>query len=443
MSGLDFLLSEAVGPLGSRVAELVGGHADLWRRSAEEPPPLAKRFGRRSKKACEKELSDLVGRLSSEEARAALLDGSPEEGRVRETVEALRPGFRRLLDLTGLPLEAVYDGRFVDSTRRFLKDARDFDPRLRLDSAYQALRNVWIMNSLQFDLDLPVEPTEAVFAYSLVYPYLDNVLDDEAAAQADKLGLLAKLKAWLEGSDPAPASASEERLRALVGLMERRFPRTAFPAVFRSLLAIYNAQVRSLLQQRRSAAPSADEDILAISLEKGGTSVLADGYLVAGTLDPADEEFCFGFGTFLQLADDLQDIAEDARRGHRTVFSSGDGRVPLDTAAARLENYLAAVLERARLKATPRRAALCEAIAGGMTLMFRESVGRQPERFRRACVRRARRGFPVRFGYLEKLRRRIREQTPAGVERLADLDSALVALLAVSSRAFALDQAGR
>lgn len=438
MSGVNPLLSAAVGPLGGRVEELVRDHEDLWRRSSEEPPPLARRFGRRSQKACEKELSDLVGRLSSEETRAALLDGSPDAGRVRETVEALRPGFRRLLDLTGLPLEAVYDGRFVDSTRRFLKDARDFDPRLRLDAAYQALRNVWIMNSLQFDLDLPVEPTEAVFAYSLVYPYLDNVLDDEAADEADKTALLAKLKAWLEGLDPAPASPSEEKLRALVGLMEQRFPRTAFPGVYRSLLAIYNAQVRSLLQQRRAAA-APPEDILAISLEKGGTSVLADGYLVAGALGPADEEFCFGFGTFLQFADDLQDLAEDERRGHRTVFAPGGGRAPLDATAARLENYLAAVLERARRHATPRRAALCDAIAGGMALMFRESVGRHSGRFRGAYVRRARRGFPARFAYLEKLRRRIGEQMPVEGKRLADLDAGLVALLAVSSRAFALD----
>src|SRR4030067_480163 len=49
-------------------------------------------------------------------------------------------------------------------------------------------------------------------------------------------------------------------------------------------------------------------------------SVLANGYLVAGRLDPADEDFCFGFGTFLQLADDLQDVAEDADCGHRTLF---------------------------------------------------------------------------------------------------------------------------
>ncbi len=159
--------------------------------------------------------------------------------------------------------------------------------------------------------------------------------------------------------------------------------------MYRSLLTIYNAQVKSLLQQRPEAAPS-PEDILAISLEKGGTSVLADGYLVAGSLEPADEEFCFGFGTFLQLADDLQDIAEDSRCGHRTLFSDGAGKAPLDATALRLESYLAAVLERARRSDAPGRAALCDVIGPGLALMFRESVGKQPEYFRRGFFRAAR-----------------------------------------------------
>ncbi len=437
MTVLGSFLSTGVGPLGGRIGELVRVHEDLWRRASDEPPP-ARRFGRRDKRACEAEISALVGRLSSEEARTAFLEGSLDAARLEEMAAGLRPGFRRLLDLIGLPLEAVYDARFVDSTRRFVKDARDFDPRLRLEAAYQALRNVWIMNSLQFDLGLPIESTEAVFAYSMVYPYLDNVLDDERADRSVKLALLGKLKDWLEGSAAPPESPAEEKLRSLVALMERHFPRAAHPGVYRSLLAIYNAQVRSLLQQGPGGAAS-PEEVLAISLEKGGTSVLADGYLVAGGLSPADEEFCFGFGTFLQFADDLQDIAEDELRGHRTVFATGADRVPLDATAARLENYLGAVLERARRGASPRRSALCDAIAGGVALMLRESVGKHPGHFRRSFVRGARRAFPARFSYLEKLRRRIKDQLPAGGARLADLDAGLVALMAVSSRAFGLD----
>jgi len=294
------------------------------------------------------------------------------------------------------------------------------------------------MNSLQFDLGLAVEHTDAVFAYSMVYPYLDNVLDDAGTSETEKLALVAKLKAWLEGAEQSTDTPREEKLRDLVKLIERRYARPDFPGVYQSLLAIYNAQVKSLLQQRVAASP-APEDILAISLEKGGTSVLADGYLVAGRLEPADEDFFFGFGTFLQLADDLQDIAEDARCGHRTLFSRQAGRAPLDGQAVKLGRYLAAVLERAGPGATARRSALCDAIGSGLSLMFLESVGKHPEYFSGSLVRRSKQAFPVRFSYLRKLRRRLGEQLPPGRNRLSDLDSGLVALMALSSRAFALD----
>jgi hypothetical protein len=438
MNDLASFLSTRVGPLGARVEGYVWEHKLIWRQAPAEPFSPKKRFARREKMAVERELSHLVGRLSSEAARTSFLEGSLEPALMEELAAELRPSFKRLLGFVDLPLEAVYDARFVDSTRRFLQAARDFDPDLGLASAYQALRNVWIMNSLQFDLGLAVEHTDAVFAYSMVYPYLDNMLDDAGTAEAGKLVLVAKLKDWLEGSGRSADSPGEERLRALVGLIERRYPRAEFPGVYQSLLAIYNAQVKSLLQQRLEFPPPPG-DILGISFEKGGTSVLADGYLVAGRLDPADEDFCFGFGTFLQLADDLQDVGEDAVCGHRTLFSRRGGRAPLDATAARLEGYLAAVLERARAGATPHRSALCAAIGSGLSLMFRESVGKHPGYFSRGFVRRARRAFPVRFSYLKKLRRRLKGKMPEGRDRLADLDPGLVALMAVSSRAFALD----
>ena len=438
MSDLSSFLSAEVGPLGPRVEELVRGHARLWREVPIDPLTPGKRYARKEKRSVEQELSGLVAALSSEPTRTAFLDGSLDAARVEELGARLRPAFKRLLRLTGLPLEAVYDARFVDSTRRFLQAARDFDPDLGLASAFQALRNVWIMNSLQFDLGLPVEHTDAIFAYSMVYPYLDNMLDDARTAEAGKLAFVTRLRSWLEGASQAAESPRQEKLLSLVRLIERRFPRPEFPGLYQSLLTIYNAQVKSLLQQRPGAAPSPDE-ILAISLEKGGTSVLADGYLVAGALRPRDEEFCFGFGTILQLADDLQDIAEDSQCGHRTLFSSGTAGSPLDATALRLESYLAAVLGQARQDAAPSRAALCDAIGSGLALMFRESVGKQPEYFRRPFVRRAKHGFPVRFSYLRKLRRRLKDKMPAGCDRLADLDPGLVALMALSSRAFALD----
>jgi hypothetical protein len=438
MSDLAPFLSDRAGALGARVEELVRDHVRIWEQAVAEAAPAGRRYTRGDKRSAEEELSRLVSGLSSASVRTAFLDGTLDAPRLEALSAGLKPSFKRLLEITGLPLEAVYDARFIDATRRFIRTARDFDPDLSLDSAYQALRNAWIMNSLQFDMGLPVEPTDAIFAYSMIYPYLDNLLDDAGAGEAGKLDVLARLRGWLEGTETAAASPREERLRSLVRLIEGRFPRPSSPGVYQSLLAIYNAQVKSLLQQRQGSATPADE-ILAISLEKGGASVLADGYLVAGALGPRDEEFCFGFGTFLQLADDLQDIAEDSRRGHRTLFSAGPAGARLDATALRLEAYLAAVLDRARGDATPARAALCDAIGGGLTLMFRESVGKEKRYFRRGLVRRARRGFPVRFSYLRRLRRRLKDNTPDKCAKLADLDPGLAALMALSSRAFSLD----
>ncbi len=438
MNDLSSFLSARVGPLGVRIEAFIRDHERIWREAPAESLPPRKGYTRAEKRSVEKELSNLVGRLSSGPARTAFLDGTLEPARAEELASELRPVFKRLLNLVDLPLEDVYDARFLESTRRFLQAARDFDPGLSIASAYQALRNVWIMNSLQFDLGLPVEHTDAVFAYSMVYPYLDNVLDDAGTSETEKLALVAKLRDWLEGEERSADTPREEKLRDLVNLIERRYARPDFPGVYQSLLAIYNAQVKSLLQQRIASSPS-PEDILAISLEKGGTSVLADAYLVAGHLEPADEDFCFGFGTFLQLADDLQDIAEDARCGHGTLFSRQAGQAPLDGQAAKFSRYLAAVLERARPAATARRSALCDAIGRGLSLMFLESVGKQPEYFSRSFVRRSRRSFPVRFSYLRKLRHRLGEQVPPGQSRLSDLDPGLVALMALSSRAFALD----
>jgi hypothetical protein len=438
LNDLQTFLSDGAGPLKVRVDELVRRHAELWRSAPPAPPAPPRRYARAEKRAVERELSAVVEGLSSEELRTAFLDGSLDPARLEALAADLRPPFRKILRLVGLPLEAIYDARFIEATRRFLQTARAFDPDLALSSAYQALRNVWIMNSLQFDLGLPVEHTDAVFAYSMIYPYLDNLLDDARTGEAGKLAFVIRLRGWLEGDAASPASAAEEKLVALVRLIEGRFPRGAYPGVYRSLLAIYNAQVRSLLQQRAEAAP-APGDILDISLEKGGTSVLADGYLVAGALRPEDEEFAFGFGTILQLADDLQDIAEDSRCGHRTLFSTDAAGLPLDATALRLESYLAEVLARARPGTAPGRVALCDAIGSGLALMFRESVGKQPDYFRRHFVRRARCAFPVRPSYLRKLRRRLQGRVPDGPARLADLDPGLVALMALSTRAFSLD----
>jgi len=430
-------LSGRLGALGSRVEAQVREYARIWSEAPSNPPHPQTIYPPRVKKEIERDLSVLIYRARIEHQKRLAGTGW-ETADLEEVAADLRPFLKRILDRINIPLAAVYDFRFLDSTRRFIRAARDFDPELRVDAVYQALRNVWIMNTLQLLLGREVGVTEAIIGYSLVYPYLDNFLDDEEVSEAAKLALVLKLKRWLEGEDERPATALEERLHALIGMIEGEFSREDFPDVYQSLLAIHNAQIKSLLQQRRRQ-PLDPVRILDISLEKGGTSVLADGYLAAGKLEPAEEAFCFGLGTFLQLADDLQDIAEDLRRGHITLFSQAAGKKPLDPLLYKLLRFMSLTVERTLDENRPRQRALKGVIIPGCALLYAEAAAKQPGYFSKGCLRSLAETFPVRFSYLKKLRRTLQDSFLVGGEKIRNLDSFTIALMSLSSRAFALD----
>ena len=99
-------------------------------------------------------------------------------------------------------------------------------------------------------------------------------------------------------------------------------------AVYASLLAIHHAQEQSIRLLRRGLARPAGVDVVRLSFDKGGTSVLADGYLAAGSLSGEQARFVFNWGVLLQLADDLQDVRQDCQDGMLTVFTEHSGRAP-------------------------------------------------------------------------------------------------------------------
>src|SRR5260370_36833923 len=71
---------------------------------------------------------------------------------------------------------------------------------------------------------------------------------------------------------------------------------------------------------RAGAAPY-EVDLLGVTFDKGGTSVLADAYLVAGELTAQQETFAFELGAFLQFVDDLEDVETDLAAGRLSVFA--------------------------------------------------------------------------------------------------------------------------
>ena len=321
----------------------------------------------------------------------------------------------------------------MDSTRMFVEKVKEFDPSLKTEEIYQALRNVWIMNSLQIYLNLDVKYLDSIFAYSMIYPYIDNYLDSPSESIEEKLSFLKKLKDWLEGQDVPFGNSQEEKIYRLIKMVEKQYDRRSFPGVYQSLLSIFNAQLKSLAQQRNECLPL-EIDILDLSFEKGGTSVLADGFLVNGLLDDRQADFCFGFGVFLQLADDIQDINEDRENNHATIFSQAAGKYDLDKLANKLFNFIAEVVDLKLDKKAANENTLGELIIKNCYFLVMEALGRNDAYYSKAYIRKIQRYFPVRFAVLKKLRREIEKKILEKRKNVTELDFISAFLLTLASR---------
>ncbi|HYQ57151.1 MAG TPA: class 1 isoprenoid biosynthesis enzyme, partial [Draconibacterium sp.] len=219
-------------------------------------------------------------------------------------------------------LDIILSDEFKDVSKDFFYKARNFGPELKPEDIYQGMRNVWIMNGLQLMAKVPVKITPSVFAYSMIYPYSDNLLDDPEKDSCEKIIFSERFNRRLHGELTEAANFSEQQLFRLISMIETEFPRTRFPEVYESLYAIQQGQTNSLKLTSQSGL--SDVEIFNICFEKGGASVLADGYLVAGSLTEEQERALFGYGVYLQLLDDIQDVKEDSNAATKTMFSCLD-----------------------------------------------------------------------------------------------------------------------
>jgi hypothetical protein len=190
----------------------------------------------------------------------------------------------------------------------------------------------------------------------------------------------------------------------LVSLIESQYRRAEHPEVFASLCDIHRAQERSLELHRAAGAGAGD--VLEITFEKGGASVLADAWLAAGTLAPIAAEFAFAWGVALQLGDDLQDVAADAQDGIRTAFSEAAGREPLDAATSRAFHFGARVLADLNGIGAAAPPAIKELIRTSFFMLLTGAVGEAWQFYSAAYVQELERRSPFTFEFLRSRRRR-------------------------------------
>ncbi|MDR3574458.1 MAG: hypothetical protein P4L50_11390 [Anaerolineaceae bacterium] len=316
-------------------------------------------------------------------------------------------------------LNFIKTSGLVDALVEFSQMARRFDPLISSQDIYQAGRNVMTMNLLQLLLNLPVQISPAVFAYSMLYPYSDNYLDDPSISGQTKLKFGEHFKRRLIGEMLIPANRREQTIFDLIGMVEGQFDRSLFPQVYQSLNAIQDAQLKSLKLLRANTAPY-DTDALGIVFEKGGTSVLADGYLVAGSLSPSEADFMFTYGVFTQLMDDLEDVRQDMQDGIMTLFSHSARFWPLDGLTNRTFAMGQKLLSRLDCFNSPAREPIHGILQKSINPLLIVSAGGLGSYYSRSYLAELENYLPFHYSFLNKQRRKINRQKNA-LTRLAEI----------------------
>lgn len=292
-------------------------------------------------------------------------------------------------------------------TNKFICNVKEFDNTISLDKMVQALRNVWIMNILQVLFNIKVEYTPSVFAYSMLYPYTDNYLDSTEISLQDKKLINERFKQRLEGEEINPSNSYEEALFRLVSTIEGQYPRTSYGDVYESLLCIHDAQCNSLTQQKGLTSPY-EKDILGISTEKGGTSVLADAYLVNGTLSKPEADFMFAYGTLLQFCDDLQDAKEDLTNGHMTIFSQTAGKWPFDNITNALFDFSNKIVDLDECFISEESYKMKNFLKKNLTSLIFEAISQNYNLYSKEYIKSIEKYYPFRMSYTRKLYKKIK-----------------------------------
>jgi len=383
----------------------IGKYVQWWQDSATAAPVLPlTTYTPADQRANESKTIRLMDSMEEE-----FRDYPAEEDRQSAWRERAFAGLRQFGKCFGFAdshFDIIFSPEYFAATKAFVREARSFDRKMKTAALAQALRNVWVMNCLQIFLGDRPSLTPSIFAYSMLYPYTDNHLDLPNLSAQSKEIACRRLGLRLSGMPLAPADAHETAVFRLIGMIEDEFPRAAFPEVHSSLLAIHAGQVRSLSQQRKSSTLDQGQ-LLAISVAKGGASVLADGWLAAGRLDREQADFCFGFGVVLQLLDDLQDLYDDRAAGHTTLFTRAADAKQLDGITGQLWTFMHRVFDSIDRFSLPRGLELKDLIRRNSAMLMMRSMAECTDCFSGAFLHQMERLAPVRFAFMKECRREI------------------------------------
>jgi hypothetical protein len=389
----------------AQVIELLEPALELWRQCPDTLPPFEHAISEQEKIERESHLERFLARVQDEAHHPPRTRADRQAAHSRITAAFAEFG-RSAMGLEDRHLELLLGSGFSSIGTALVREARRLDAGISAMDMLQATRNAWAACGLQILFGKPMRLTPSIFAYSMLYPYSDNYLDDPAITDASKRGFSQRFGRRLRGERIEAANGHEELIWRLIGMIDGEYARDAYPDVFASLLMIHRAQENSI--RLRGRGPQADGiDVPRLSFDKGGTSVLADGYLAAGTLLPEQAAFAFNWGVLLQLSDDLQDVREDRQKEELTLFSRAAGSEPLDRLTSRTLQLARRVMVAMSRLAGPDCDTLKELIArSGLAIIIR-SAGEASEFYSTPYIDEIESYSPFRFASLKEKSRQL------------------------------------
>jgi hypothetical protein len=395
-------------PVSETVKNLVNEFKDRWWSCDTQLPDLGNAYTVRQQLIKEKEMEAHLGALFNE-----LRKPPPPPDEVEAVQDYMIELFINIakasLGLEDRHFDYLLSKGLREVTAEFTRMARRFDPLIKDEDIYQAYRNSSSMHLMQLLLSLPVEVTPSIFGFSMLYPYTDNYLDDPGVPPEDKKGFNTRFRLRIQGEDPEPANSHEEIVWRLIDTIEEQYDRKSYPHIFESLLAIQDAQIKSVELLRNHSSPY-EIDVMGTTFEKGGTAALADGFLVAGQLTPEQQEFVFFYGVYTQLVDDLEDLHDDRSRGINTIFSQTASRWSLDGVTSRMFNFGRQALQAMDRFEGADVEPLREMMGICFTPMLIDSASTAGRFYSRPYLRKLQTHFPFRFAFLKKQRKRFAKQ---------------------------------
>jgi hypothetical protein len=384
--------------------------------------PLGERtYSPAEQSANERLLDGCLGTVEKQLRRAWRTTSARANVRGRITtafVEFAKPA----LGLDNSHIALLLEGGFATAGAHLGRYARRFDAAISSEDLFQACRNAWVACGLQSLFGRAMVVTPSIFAYSMLYPYSDNYLDDPTVGSEAKRTFSDRFRKRLEGRAVPTTNVREEVIWELIGLIEAEYDRVDYLSVYESLLAIHRSQEESIRLADAAEFKSNREkplDVTRLVFAKGGDSVLADGYLAAGRLTDAEARFTYEWGVLLQLGDDLQDIREDAAAGIHTLFSRALGREPLDELTNRTFHFAREVLARmAELEKAP--PALKELIGHSTFSLLIRAAGAAREFYSERYIAKLEACSPFRFAFLDSRRGQLARRQDM-LERLGEV----------------------